>query len=220
MSFAESPSTSPAEPPAPPSAEPPAAPWAESLDSPAAPKLPPVPGTANRLASQTAELGKLLIEAQLTVAIAESLTGGALAAELVRVPGISASFMGGIVAYQLPLKHRLLGVDQELLDREGAVHPDVAVQMARGVRRACQVGEDEVDLGLATTGVAGPGDEDGVEPGIVYVGISSIWGERPIALDFRSLVRAEDPLGSRQRIRTATVEAAIFDLVEFLQRQA
>lgn len=192
----------------------PASPPADAI-----PPLPPVPGTANRLSTETAELGKLLIEADLTLAIAESLTGGALAAEIVRVPGISASFMGAVVAYQLILKHRLLGVDADLLAREGAVHPEVAVQMARGVRSACQLDERAVDLGLATTGVAGPGSEDGVEPGIVFVGISSLWGEKSIALDFRSLVRADDPLGSRQRIRAATVEAAVFDLVDFLQEQ-
>ena len=71
-----------------------------------------------------------------TLAVAESLTGGALAAALVDVPGVSAVFRGGVVAYATDLKHALLGVDAGLLAREGAVHPEVARQMADGVRRA------------------------------------------------------------------------------------
>ena len=69
-----------------------------------------------------------------TLATAESLTGGAVAAALVDVPGVSAVFRGGIVAYATELKGLLLGVDEALLAREGAVHPEVARQMADGVR--------------------------------------------------------------------------------------
>ncbi|MGA1826747.1 MAG: nicotinamide-nucleotide amidohydrolase family protein, partial [Microbacterium sp.] len=75
-----------------------------------------------------------LIARGWSVAVAESLTGGLVVSSLVSVPGASAAVRGGIVAYATPLKHTLLGVDAALLAAEGAVHPDVARQMAAGVR--------------------------------------------------------------------------------------
>ncbi|UQN16127.1 CinA family protein [Gulosibacter sp. ACHW.36C] len=168
--------------------------------------------------AQTAELGRVLIEAGLTIAVAESLTGGELAAELVRVPGISASFQGGTVAYKFAAKRELLGVERSLLAAAGAVHPEVAQQMAAGVRRQFSFkGERAVDIGISTTGVAGPDPAaDGQQPGTVFVGIDSIFGDRVVQLDFSNLVRDDDPVGSRHRIRIATVEAAIFNLLEHL----
>lgn len=181
------------------------------------PPLPPVPAEINAIPAQTAELGKVLIEAGLTIAVAESLTGGELSAELVRVPGISASFQGGTVAYQFAAKRELLGVEQSLLAAAGAVHPDVAKQMAAGVRQQFSFKKERpVDIGISTTGVAGPEPADGHEPGTVFVGIDSIFGDRVVQLDFSNLVRGYDPVGSRHRIRIATVEAAIFNLLEHL----
>ncbi|HEY2642418.1 MAG TPA: nicotinamide-nucleotide amidohydrolase family protein, partial [Galbitalea sp.] len=87
----------------------------------------------------------------LTIAVAESLTGGLLVAELISVPGASAVVNGGVVAYNTALKHSLLGVDQQLLATRGAVDPDVAGQMAAGVRLACAVDGVPADLGVATT---------------------------------------------------------------------
>ncbi|MFJ4440327.1 CinA family protein [Streptomyces sp. NPDC088923] len=106
-------------------------------------------------------------EAGWTVAVAESLTGGLVAAELTAAPGASAAFRGSVTAYETELKHRLLGVDTALLAREGAVHPEVAAQMASGVRDALGA-----DWGAATTGVAGPEPQDGRPVGTVYVAVA------------------------------------------------
>jgi nicotinamide-nucleotide amidase len=143
----------------------------------------------------------------LTVAAAESLTGGLLAATIVDVPGASAVFNGGVVAYATPVKHSLLGVDAALLAARGAVDPVVAEQMADGVRRACAVEGTAADLGLSTTGVAGPDWQDGRAPGTVYVGIASPRGIRSVALDLD---------GSRPAVRAAAVAAAIAAALEEL----
>jgi len=103
-----------------------------------------------------------------TLAVAESLTGGALAAAIVAVPGASAVFRGGVVAYATDLKTALLDVPAELLDRRGPVDPEVAVAMADGVRRRLTA-----TYGVATTGVAGPSAQDGIAPGRVYVAVTS-----------------------------------------------
>jgi len=91
-----------------------------------------------------------------TVAVAESLTGGLVAAALTDVPGSSAAFRGGVIAYATELKADLLGVDAVMLRRHGAVYPPVAAAMAQGVR--ARLG---ATYGVATTGVAGPEPSDG-----------------------------------------------------------
>lgn len=193
----------------------------------ALPQLPDVPVLHDRSGSQrnepmtaTGKLADMLVRSGISVATAESLTGGALAAELVRVPGISTIYNGGVVAYSYDVKSNLLGVERDLLLTRGAVNDEVALQMARGVREACRVEDVPADVGVATTGVAGPEPSDGEPAGIVYVGLATLWGERAFRLDFTSLVRADDPVGSRQRIRFATVEAAIYQLTEYLVAQA
>lgn len=193
----------------------------------ALPELPDVPVLHDRNGSQrnepmtaTGKLADMLVRSGISVATAESLTGGALAAELVRVPGISTIYNGGVVAYSYDVKSNLLGVERDLLLTRGAVNDEVALQMARGVREACRVEDVPADVGVATTGVAGPEPSDGEPAGIVYVGLATLWGERAFRLDFTSLVRADDPVGSRQRIRFATVEAAIYQLTEYLVAQA
>ncbi|WIB64482.1 MULTISPECIES: CinA family protein [unclassified Curtobacterium] len=107
-----------------------------------------------------------------TLAVAESLTGGLVVAELVAVPGASAVVRGGVVAYATPLKHRLLGVDAALLATRGAVDPEVARQMATGVRAATAVDGLAATWGISTTGVAGPEPQDGKPVGTVFVGIA------------------------------------------------
>ncbi|MFE6224761.1 MULTISPECIES: CinA family protein [unclassified Streptomyces] len=109
----------------------------------------------------------LLAQRGGTLAVAESLTGGLVAAELTGVPGASRSFLGSVTAYATPLKHALLGVDAGLLSERGAVDPEVAVQMARGVRDRLGA-----DWGMATTGVAGPDPQDGQPVGTVYVAVA------------------------------------------------
>jgi nicotinamide-nucleotide amidase len=113
-----------------------------------------------------------LVRLRLTIAVAESLTGGLLVADLISVPGASAVVRGGIVAYDTALKHSLLGVDAALLAEHGAVHPDVAAQMARGVRDRLTVGGAPASIGISTTGVAGPDPQDGRPVGTVFVGIA------------------------------------------------
>ncbi|MGW4234168.1 CinA family protein [Streptomyces sp. NPDC004980] len=111
-----------------------------------------------------------------TLAVAESLTGGLVAAELTSVPGASQSFRGSVTAYATPLKRDLLGVEGSLLDERGAVDPDVALAMAAGVRRNLGA-----DWGVSTTGVAGPDAQDGKAVGTVYVAVSGPGGVQKVA---------------------------------------
>jgi nicotinamide-nucleotide amidase len=130
-----------------------------------------------------------------TVAAAESLTGGLVAAALTAVPGASAVVRGGVVAYATDLKAAILGVPADLLERHGAVHPEVAAAMAAGVRdRLC------ASYGLATTGVAGPDPAEGKPVGTVYIAVAGPGPllARELALD-----------GDRAAIRSATVESVL-----------
>lgn len=112
-------------------------------------------------------------ERDIKIAAAESLTGGLLADAFVRVPGASKVFLGSAVTYDIHAKASILGVDSDLLRSQGAVHPEVARQMAYGAARLYAQPEygDRV-LGLSTTGVAGPGPDGDKPAGLVYVGIS------------------------------------------------
>lgn len=133
--------------------------------------------------------------AGLTVAVAESLTAGLVAARIADVPGASAVLRGGVVAYATDLKHALLGVDPALLARVGAVDPDVAAQMATGARDRLRA-----DVAVATTGVAGPDSQDGRVPGTVFVAVVSEQG---------CAVRAERLHGDRRAVREASVAVAL-----------
>src|SRR5258705_10393467 len=115
-----------------------------------------------------AELIGLLTARQESIAVAESLTGGLLAGALTDVPGASAVFRGGVVAYAAELKAVLLGVDRGLLDAHGAVSAEVAAAMAEGVRTRLGAA-----VGAATTGVAGPDPAEGKPAGTVYVAASA-----------------------------------------------
>ena len=103
-----------------------------------------------------AEVLRLLRAANWTVATAESLTGGLVAAALTDIPGASQAFRGGVVSYATDLKARLLGVDPAMLAAHGAVYAPVAAAMAAGVRDRLGA-----TVGVATTGVAGPDPQDG-----------------------------------------------------------
>lgn len=133
-----------------------------------------------------------------TVAVAESLTGGLVCAALTAVPGSSAVVRGGVVSYATDTKHSVLGVDDFLLRAGGPVQADVARQMAHGVRRLLGA-----DLGLATTGVAGPDPQGDAPVGRVFIAVAWDSGDdvRILSLD-----------GSRDQIRAATV-AATLDLL-------
>ena len=155
----------------------------------------------------TAAVVRTLIDRGLTIAAAESLTGGLLTAELTSVPGASAVVLGGAVVYATELKHSLLGVDADLLAAEGPVHPEVARQLASGVRERLAVDGRPADLGVATTGVAGPDPQGGRPVGTVFVGVSSARGTRAVALELS---------GDRDAIRRATVVSAVTALTEEL----
>lgn len=139
---------------------------------------------------------RLLTERRQTVAVAESLTGGLLAASLVEVPGASVVFRGAIVAYATDLKSALLDVPAALLERYGAVHADVASAMAEGVRRRL-----DATFGVATTGVAGPDPADGQPVGTVHIAASG-----QLSAVQRTLCLA----GGRRSIRDQAVLQSLF----------
>lgn len=143
-----------------------------------------------------------LLDRGRTLAVAESLTGGLVAATLVDVPGASRVLRGGVVAYATDLKTALLGVDPGLLAAHGAVHPEVAAQMARGVRERLRA-----DVGLATTGVAGPDPQDGRSAGTVFVAVSTADGERVRELAIEG-GRAEVRAVSRDAVLALGIDAA------------
>jgi nicotinamide-nucleotide amidase len=146
---------------------------------------------------------RLAKDAGLTIATGESLTAGLLAARIADVPGASAVLRGGVVAYATDLKAALLGVPAELLAERGAVDPDVALAMAAGARERLRT-----DLGVATTGVAGPDPQDGVSPGTVFVAVAWPGGGR---------VRQLDVDGDRPAVRDVTVREALALLLETLR---
>jgi nicotinamide-nucleotide amidase len=114
-------------------------------------------GVAGPVARELAtEVIRLLTLSGETVAAAESLTGGLVAAALTDVPGASNAFRGGVVAYATELKAQLLGVDVGILKKHGPVYAPVAAAMAEGVRNRLGA-----TIGVSTTGVAGPGPQDG-----------------------------------------------------------
>lgn len=157
-------------------------------------------GPAAGQVDATAELIAELTARRLTIAVAESLTGGLLVAELVRIPGASAVVRGGVVAYDTSLKRSLLHVDSSVLNVHGPVHADVAKQMAVGVRTLLAVNGARADIGVSTTGVAGPGPTDGHPAGTVIIGLSKGTGSWAVPLQLD---------GNRAEIRAETVLQAI-----------
>ena len=152
----------------------------------------------------------LLAGRGLTIAVAESLTGGLLVAELIRTPGASAVVNGGVVAYNTAIKHSVLGVDAALLAEHGAVHPEVAEQMAAGVRSALAVDGVPADIGISTTGVAGPEPQDGQPVGTVYLGFAIGTRVTNVALRLS---------GSRDGIRNAVVSESLVQLTRLLEHE-
>ncbi len=141
------------------------------------------------------EIIRLLTLSGQTVAAAESLTGGLVAAALTDVPGSSNAFRGGIVAYATELKAQLLGVDVGMLKRHGPVCAPVASAMADGVRQRLGA-----TIGVATTGVAGPGPSGGHPAGTVHVAVSLV-GD--------TVVRTMALAGNRDEVRRLTVERVL-----------
>ncbi|MER7205512.1 nicotinamide-nucleotide amidohydrolase family protein [Streptosporangium sp. NPDC000239] len=158
---------------------------------------------SHRLLAATSVLS-LLIRRGETVAVAESMTAGLIGAVLTAPPGASTAFVGGVLSYATELKHRLLGVPADLLDREGAVHPDVAAAMAEGVRELTGA-----SYGLAVTGVAGPEPQDGKPVGTVHLAVSGP--------DGRVWHRDLHLAGAREEIRQSTVKEAVDLLLGVLE---
>lgn len=147
------------------------------------------------------ELVKLFAGRSTTIATCESLTGGALGAAITDVPGASAVYQGGIVAYSRDLKTNLVGVDPELVRNEGVVNELTAIQMALGTQARCNS-----EWAVATTGVAGPTELDGSPVGTVWfavVGPQMGMSPRPMYTELKQLP------GDRDAIRKGAVEHAL-----------
>ena len=145
----------------------------------------------------------LLTERGLTVSCAESCTGGLLSAALTAIPGASAVYSGGCVTYNDEIKHRVLGVRRKSLKLHGAVSPQVAAEMAVGMRERLGT-----DYALSVTGYAGPDGGDDKDPvGTVYIGISD--------MEHTKVVRMVDPpTATRDTVREDAVCRALRLLIE------
>lgn len=139
-----------------------------------------------------------------TLAVAESLTGGLVAAQLTAVPGASRSFRGSVTAYATELKRDVLGVDGTLLEERGAVDPEVARQMAGGVR--ARLG---ADWGISTTGVAGPEPQDGQPVGTVFMAVAGPGPDGRVTVT--ALEQHPERTGERGRdqVRTESVQGVL-----------
>lgn len=143
-----------------------------------------------------ARLGNVLAARGLTIACAESCTGGLVTSRLTDVAGSSAYVMGSIVSYSNEVKEKLVGVQHATLAAHGAVSEETAREMAEGVRRA--VG---TDVGLATTGIAGPGGGTAEKPvGLVYTAASGPWG---------TVVRENHFRGTRMEVKQQASETVL-----------
>ena len=136
-----------------------------------------------------------------TLATAESCTGGLIGSMLTAVPGSSAVYKGGVISYCNEIKHHLLGVPEELLERYGAVSAPVAEAMAVGAAKTLGT-----DVSVSVTGLAGPGgDEFGNPVGRVYIGYWDATGGEAREFTFR---------GDREEVRHQAAEAALKFILE------
>lgn len=147
---------------------------------------------------------QLCVPKHLTVATAESCTGGLLADRITNISGSSDYYLGGVVSYAYSAKETLLGVDHDLLLRDGAVSETVARQMARGVRERLGA-----DVGIGITGIAGPGGGTPDKPvGLVWIGLADSRGDHT-----ERFVWDSDRVGNKQR----SVEAALRMLIAWVE---
>ena len=150
-----------------------------------------------------AQIAAALRARKQTLATAESCTGGLVGAALTSLPGSSAWYLGGIVAYSNALKIRLLGVPAEILDARGAVSPETAGAMAIGARGAAGA-----DFAVSITGIAGPDGGTREKPvGLVYMAVAAPHGTATFKHQFS---------GSRAEIRGAAVDTALRHLLAAL----
>jgi nicotinamide-nucleotide amidase len=148
---------------------------------------------------------RLLRAAGQTLATAESLTGGRLAAELTGVSGASDVYVGGVVTYATDLKASLLGVSERVIADHGVVSAECAQAMASGVRALTSA-----TYGVATTGVAGPSSQEDKPPGTVFVAIAGPDLVVTLALELR---------GKRGQIQDRTCKEALMAFEQVLRRE-
>ena len=148
-------------------------------------------------------VGRMLAERKLTLAVAESCTGGLLGHRITNVAGSSEYFEGGVIAYSYDAKERLLSVHHDTLYEHGAVSPETALEMARGARKALGA-----DIGLSITGIAGPGGGlPGKPVGLTFIGLSARNVERVERFVWES---------DREGNKVLSTDAALEMLKEFL----
>jgi PncC family amidohydrolase len=148
-------------------------------------------------------VGRMLAERKLTLAVAESCTGGLLGHRITNVAGSSEYFEGGVIAYSYDAKERLLSVHHDTLYEHGAVSPETALEMARGARKALGA-----DIGLSITGIAGPGGGLPGKPiGLTFIGLSARNVERVERFIWES---------DREGNKVLSADAALEMLKEFL----
>lgn len=141
-----------------------------------------------------------LRDRNLTLATAESCTGGGVGQRLTSVSGSSAVYRGGIISYCNEIKHRLLGVEESALEELGAVSDVVAMQMAQGARNVLQT-----DLAVSVTGLAGPNsDESGKPVGLVYIGVATAGFVHAWEYHFS---------GDREAVRNQAADAALAQIL-------
>jgi PncC family amidohydrolase len=150
-------------------------------------------------------IGKLLSQQHLTLATAESCTGGLIGHRLTEIPGSSEYFRGGIIAYSNEIKERVLGVSQAALEQHGAVSAETALAMARGARRVLQT-----DLAVSVTGIAGPGGGSADKPiGLTYIAVTAQDYERVARFVWES-----DRSGNKRSSSEAALQLVIDYLAE------
>jgi PncC family amidohydrolase len=149
------------------------------------------------------QIGHLLHERALKLALAESCTGGLIGDRITDVPGSSEYFLGGIVAYAYEAKVALLGVSGETLETKGAVSQETVLEMARGARRILSA-----DIAVSVTGIAGPGGGTPEKPvGTTWIGLAAKEGEWTRLLQFS---------GNRQQNKISSANAAFQMLLDYL----
>ncbi len=141
-------------------------------------------------------VGALLKQRRLRLAVAESCTGGMIGSRITEIAGSSDYFDRAAVVYSNDSKTAMLGVPKELIEKHGAVSSEVAAAMAQGILQASRT-----DIGIAATGIAGPGNESEEKPvGLVYIGLASAEGVKTNEFRF---------LGTRAQIRLKTSQMAL-----------
>lgn len=146
---------------------------------------------------------KKLSKIRKSLSVAESITGGGLASALTDIPGASKVFIGGVIAYSDQVKINELSISKADLLKYGAVSEEIALAMAQGCLK-----KFKTDYALATTGVAGPGSNNGVKAGTAWIGVAGKGESFAIALSLS---------GTREIIRHATITSALAALERTLK---